>query len=335
MASMYDTIRIIDPINKNIIIIDDGIKKIKLTCYDFCREDVSCNNCISMRAYTKKDTFVKIEYYGNKVILITTAPIFIDGSKYVVEMIKDISHNGRIFDNKHNSNLSTMNNNIIIDTLTSVYTRKYIDEKLPVDVNNSIINGSQLSLILIHIDNFRDVNDKYGHSVGNKITKDFAKLISNSIRKSSDWIGMYDLDEILVVLNNTNKGNAFKVSEKIKNLLNDISFKYNDINIKITLKFGIYSLAESKIIIEDILNEIDMELYESTKETSKNFIEMDANSLLILNNKIDKTKDILNEMCLSSDEIVEDKQKVKISQYLDGLIVAYMKNNYNKLHKLI
>jgi len=330
---MYDIIRIIDPISKSHMIIKNNqIKKIKGTCYDFWKRSVSCNNCISMKAYTKKNTFVKIEYYGNKVIFVTAAPIFIDESMYVIEMIKDISENGRIFDNNHDFNVCTMKEKIIMDGMTGVYNRTYIDEKLPADVNNSIINGSQLSLIIIHIENFKDVNDKYGYVVGVKIIKDFAKLISNSIRKNSDWVGMYDSDEILIVLNNTNKGNAFKVSENIKNLLKDMPFQYNDINIKITSNFGLYSLEENKIIIEEILTEVDMELYETNRQISKDFIKMNDNSLLILNSKIDKIKDILNEMCLSSDEIIEDKQKIKISQYLDGLIVAYMKNTYsNKL----
>lgn len=64
---MYDIIRIIDLISKNHMIIKNNqIKKIKGTCYDFWKRSVSCNNYISMKAYTKKNTFVKIEYYGNK-----------------------------------------------------------------------------------------------------------------------------------------------------------------------------------------------------------------------------------------------------------------------------
>jgi two-component system, cell cycle response regulator len=318
---MYDIIRIIDPVNKdNIIIKDNEIKKINGTCYDFCNRGVSCSNCISMKAYIIKDTCMKIEYYKNKVIFITATPIFIEGKMYVIEMLKDISENGKIFDINNGINVSITDENFITEEQGSIFNRKYIDKRLPIDVNNSIIHGSPLSLIVAHIDNFKDMNDKYGDVIGNKIIKDFVKLISNSIRKNSDWIGMYDVDEILIVLNNTNKGNAFIVSEKIRDLLIETPFKYNDINIKITPKFGVYSVKDNKINIEDILTQIDIDLYEINRKILNrtlinDYIEMDDNELLVLKSKIEKLKDVLDEMCLSTYEIFEDKQKIKISQY--------------------
>jgi two-component system, cell cycle response regulator len=195
---MYDAIRIVDPINKNLIIIKDNeIIKIKGTCYDYWKRWLACNNCISMRAYNEKDTIVKIEYVDNKVILLVASPVFIDGRMYVLETLKDISKNGRIFDFNTNSDvnicamINEMNEKIVSDELTGVYNRKYIDERLQIDINAD------------------------------------------------------------------------------KNIDNELS---------------------------------------------------------ILNSRIEEVRDVLNEMCISSDETVEDKQKLNMSQYLDELIVEYMKN---------
>lgn len=191
IETKYDIIRIVDPTNKQSTIIKDKeIKNIEGRCYAHWKRGETCNNCISMRSYIEKDIFVKIEYVDNKVILVTSIPVFIEGGMYVIEMLKDISKNGIIFDINNNVNVGVMINEInekaISDGLTGVHNRTLI-------------------------------NDDY--------------------------------------------------------------------------------------------------------------IKMDANRLLILNSKIQELRDILNEMCLSSDEIVEDRQKLIISQYLDELIVEYMKNS--------
>jgi len=342
IEDMYDIIGIVDPINKNLTIIkDDEIGKFKWTCYDFWKRGVSCNNCISMRAYTEKDTFLKIEYADNKVILVIATPVVIDERIYVIEMLKDISKSGSIFDINTNSeiNICTMinevNNKIIRDDLTGVYNRRYIAERLTIDINNSIIHESPLSVILTDIDNFKDVNDKYGHIIGDKTIQYFANLISSLNLKNSDWIGRYGGDEFLIVLNNTNKENAFKVSAKIRKLLKETPFQYNDTKIQLTSSSGIYCTKGEKIDIESILIAVDKKLYE-VKRKSKNrtinaaYLITKDNKLLILNGKILKLRNILNEMCISSDEIDEDKIKLNISQYLDELIVEYMKIIYRK-----
>lgn len=201
--NMYDCIRIVDPINKDLVIIKDNeIKKNMGTCYDLWKMGVCCNNCISMRAYTEKDTFVKIEYDGNNVVLVTAVPVFIDEEKYfVIEMLKDISQNGRIFDTNNDANVC------------------------------AIIN---------------EMNER--------IKRD----------------GLKDLDKKIYEANIKNRNQA-------------ISDKY---------------------------------------------IKVDDNKLSILSSKIEELRDTLNEMCISSDEISGDNEKLKISEYLDELIVEYMKKIY-------
>jgi len=121
---IYDTIRIVDPVNKKYAIIKED--KISGTCYDYWKRGLACNNCISTRAYSEKDTFVKIDYKDDKVFLVTATPLLIKQLSYVVEMIKDISENERILDINTNMdiNLSTtiseINDNIAKKELTEV-----------------------------------------------------------------------------------------------------------------------------------------------------------------------------------------------------------------------
>ena len=185
-----------------------------------------------MRANIENDTFVKMEYVSNKVILIVAIPVNIDEEIYIVEIIKDISsQNNKISNIKYNFNgnvrtmINNMNEKIIRDDLTGVYNRTYIEGRLPVDVNNSVVNKYLLSIIMIYIDEFKNVNNEYGQDIAKKILKDFSNLISDLVAPDSYWIGRYSGNKFIVVLNDTDKEEACKISEQIRYLLEDISFK--------------------------------------------------------------------------------------------------------------
>lgn len=92
---LYDNIRIIDPISKKIIIVKyNKTEKINNICCIHWNNDTFCKNCISKRAYDNNDTFVKIEYTSEKIILVTAIPIEIQGRIFIAEALKDITKNG-------------------------------------------------------------------------------------------------------------------------------------------------------------------------------------------------------------------------------------------------
>ena len=113
------------------------------------------------------------------------------------------------------------------------------------------------------IDFFKDVNDNYGHLIGDKILMDFAKLIQSSIRKNTDWVGRYGGEEFLIVLNNTDSDNAYKISEKIRILLENTTFESDDIMLNITSSFGIGGLSTNKVNMEELIQTADENLYDA------------------------------------------------------------------------
>lgn len=270
--NLYDSIRVVDPINKEVIFSSDQKEQdINHNCYSLWSKNTFCKNCISMRAYLEEDTFVKLEYNEDQVFLIIATPVFIDGNRYVAETLKDISKSGLI-ENENSGNLektelliSQMNERIVKDELTGIYNRRYIDERLPVDINNNILKGQSISVIMADIDLFKNVNDNYGHIVGDKVLKDFAKLIKESIRKDIDWVGRYGGEEFLIVLNNTNTEDAYKISEKVRKLIEESDFFYDDLKIKITSSFGVYSIDNKKLDSEGLVSSADKNLYEAKR----------------------------------------------------------------------
>jgi two-component system cell cycle response regulator len=265
--NLYDSIRIVDSINKKVISYqEEKAEIVKDTCYGFFTKNEYCNNCISRRAYLENDTFLKMEFTEGKLLLITACPITIDDNIYIVEMIKDISKSGSMINNeKSNHNienlLKEMNDVAIKDALTGIYNRRYINEKLAIDINDSIIHNEPLCVIMADLDFFKNINDNYGHVIGDWVLRDFAKILSTSIRSNSDWVGRYGGEEFLIVLKNTDGNSAFNVAEKIRKLVEEAVFAYSDIKIKITASFGAYSIKNMKLTIDELINEADKNLY--------------------------------------------------------------------------
>ena len=269
--NLYDTIRIVDPINKEVVNygeynLENNLDQVKEHCYGFWKTGGQCNNCTSMRACLEQDTFLKIEISGEKIFNIISSPITIENKVYIVEMIKDISQTGSIVNNEKNVRnienlIKEMNDAAIKDELTGIYNRRYINERLQVDINESIITNKPLCIVMTDIDFFKDINDTYGHVVGDWVLKDFAKILSTSVRSESDWVGRYGGEEFIIVLRNTEGNNAFKVVEDIRKLVQEKIFDYKDVKIKITSSFGAYSIINRKITIDELINEADKNLY--------------------------------------------------------------------------
>jgi len=264
--NLYDTIRIVDPINKKVLGYgEDNLEIIIGPCFGFGRSQY-CNNCTSMRAYLEHDTFMKMEVSGGQIFFIISSPVTINNKVYIVEMIKDISQTGSIISNEKNiynieNVIKEMNDAAIIDELTGIYNRRYINERLQVDINDSIKSNKSLCVVMADLDFFKNVNDNYGHVAGDHVLKDFAKILSTSIRSDSDWVGRYGGEEFLIVLKNTDASNAFKVVEKIRKFIEQAYFDYKDVKIKITASFGGYSIINRVMTIDELINEADKNLY--------------------------------------------------------------------------
>jgi len=275
--NLYDSIRIVDPINKRVLSFqEDNAQMEKENCHILLETDEYCKNCISMRAYIENDTFIKMEFVQGEILIITATPVTVENSIYIIEMIKSVSQaesimiNGEKTYNIENL-LKKMSDAAISDALTGMYNRRYINENLIVDINNSMKYNQPLCVVMADLDHFKNVNDTYGHIVGDWILKDFAKLLSTSVRSNLDWVGRYGGEEFIIVLRNIDGNNAFNVIEKIRRLVEEKDFTYNKIKIKITASFGAYSIMgkypiiNKKFTIDEIINEADKNLYLSKK----------------------------------------------------------------------
>lgn len=274
--NLYDAIRIVNPVEKQIIEVNNGIvKHLGESCYGLWNRNKFCENCTSIRAYIENDTCVKVECKDKSIILIIASPIEYNGETYVLEMLKNISQSGgnnQIINNNEEGIgflIGEISNKILRDDLTGIYNRRYINERLPVDINGCKTEKSPLSIIMIDIDFFKNVNDTYGHVIGDKVLRDFAALILENINDDTSWTARYGGEEFIVVLNNSDIQEAYEAAEKIRKNLEEKVFVYDDINIKITASLGVYCTENKKISVKDLINEVDKNLYKA-KQSGRN-----------------------------------------------------------------
>lgn len=266
LKSIYDILRVVDPINKRVIFIDHGISVGK-PCYSILNRETFCNNCIAMRSYIENTSFIKIEEAINctTIYSVITVPINYNSKKLVLELIKDISKSSSTvvrdtYKKQIELLINKLNDKIIKDKATDIYNKSYIDERLPVDINNSLSSGNPLSIIMADIDHLQNINTTHGYSIGDNILKDFSTLTTKLLSKNH-WAARFGGEEFLIVLNNTDLDKAYTFAENLRISLENESFKYHDTDIKVTASFGVYSINNTKIDAKELINNVNKNLH--------------------------------------------------------------------------
>ena len=128
-----------------------------------------------------------------------------------------------------------------IDELTGLFNRRVFLKNFENILFNPAI--SDLSLILIDLDHFKNINDAYGHQAGDYVLTKVCSAIFNAIR-SQDIAGRYGGEEFGIILPDTNIEHALIVAEKIRITLENLKMNYEDNTIKVTISSGISSLMQ-------------------------------------------------------------------------------------------
>jgi diguanylate cyclase (GGDEF)-like protein len=126
----------------------------------------------------------------------------------------------------------------IHDSLTGVYNHAFIVKALEEEVGRSERYGSHLTILLLDIDDFKSVNDTYGHLAGDYVLDRVAKILEAGMR-NIDIIGRYGGEEFLVILPETVGDQGFLVSERLRRDIENENFAYGDDLMKVTVSGGI------------------------------------------------------------------------------------------------
>lgn len=153
------------------------------------------------------------------------------------------------------------------DHLTGVYNRKYIEKLLNDEFENASKNHEPLSLAFIDLDDFKFVNDTYGHLAGDTVLRELAEIFNQKIR-STDKLARYGGDEFLIMLPRTDYDIAKKLLNRlIKELQASEGFNFDGNSVKISCSIGMAThLSDGNIkTLENLISAADKALYKAKK----------------------------------------------------------------------
>jgi diguanylate cyclase (GGDEF)-like protein len=162
------------------------------------------------------------------------------------------------------------------DSLTGLYNRWFVIEKLDSEMNRAMRHGSPMSLLMLDVDHFKRINDTWGHGAGDQVLQAIGKLLRDSCRVY-DVPGRYGGEEFCIVLPETKPENTGVVAERIRSRLEATEFPCGETSIAVTASIGIAGMdapAMSEILSPAaLLERADRALY-SAKSRGRNRVEM-------------------------------------------------------------
>lgn len=208
--------------------------------------------------------------FNDKVYCVTSY----QSDEFIIATLTDITERHMLQEElkRKNEALTIKNTQLytktITDDLTQLYSRDFMFAIIEKAIERTRRNATALTLCVIDIDNFKSVNDKYGHLVGDKVLRKLSDLMAQNLR-ASDFIGRYGGEEFILVLQETSIEAAFEICERMRLQIESKKFKFKSDMFTVTISTGI-ALYKSHSL-EDFISVADLKMYEA-KRKGKNMI---------------------------------------------------------------
>jgi len=158
------------------------------------------------------------------------------------------------------------------DPLTGLYNRRKFEEFLEYEVYRSKRYSHHFSIVMVDLDNFKDINDTFGHPGGDMVLKEIASLIEENIRYS-DIAARVGGDEFAVILPETDIKNGMVVAEKLRRLISETPLSVVSGNVRVHASFGIAGFPLNGETLNELLTACDVALYRA-KHLGRNRVVM-------------------------------------------------------------
>jgi diguanylate cyclase (GGDEF)-like protein len=156
------------------------------------------------------------------------------------------------------------------DWLTSLLNRQALDEALKNEFNRSSRHKEDLSIIFFDLDDFKKVNDRHGHLAGDEALKQVSRILLME-KRLEDTAARYGGEELVLVLPQTPKKNAFALAERIRLKVEATTIPWNGSGIRLTISGGISSFPREAANVPSLIQQAD-EAVQRAKDSGKNRI---------------------------------------------------------------
>ena len=164
----------------------------------------------------------------------------------------------------------------IKDELTGAYNRRFYNQVLDIEINRAKRNKLWVGFLMVDADNFKKYNDSYGHQQGDEVLKSITAALSDTFRRSGDYVFRLGGEEFAVLYNTESKNQLLTVAERSRQAMFDMNIEHsgNAPHYRVTVSMGLMELdPEMDYVSEEIYKYADEALYRA-KQNGRNCIEV-------------------------------------------------------------
>ncbi len=160
----------------------------------------------------------------------------------------------------------------VTDSLTGVYNRQYLSERLPLEFERHRRYGDPLTIALVDADHFKAINDQHGHPVGDAVLSLLARRCLETVREV-DIVVRYGGEEFMLILPQTGREGGREMAERLRERVAAGPMASDDVKVKITVSIGVAEMEPSDSEPRDLIARSDAALY-AAKRAGRNRIEV-------------------------------------------------------------
>lgn len=149
-----------------------------------------------------------------------------------------------------------------LDSKTGLFNYKYLDERLPGELERAKVTGIPLTLVFADLDYLREINNNYGHLAGDVAIRHVSDVLRACVR-NNQFAARFGGEEFVLVLPQTDHGEALQVAEAARALVADSIIQAGDTRFRVTMSFGVATAPDDAVTVRDLIHAADTAVYEA------------------------------------------------------------------------
>jgi diguanylate cyclase (GGDEF)-like protein len=273
----FQLIRLVEPRRRRVHDIKNGLETSEV-CSELWGRCDRCENCTSCRALDIRKSAFKLDILDGEIFLVISRYVVVDGTELVLELVTNSETEMMLGNNQADTIgkiISNYNHLIVTDSLTKLYNRRFLDEHLVPSFRCCGDEDQPVSIAMMDVDDFKVINDTYGHQAGDMLLRDIAgywrRYFDSRTRNMERYVIRYGGDEFLIVAIGIPVKEFSRMMETIYDRMRKDCI-YGDGNyIEFTTSFGIAGSGEleGEWKWDQLLDLADKRLYIKKGERNK------------------------------------------------------------------
>ena len=255
LKKLFDVVRLVDVTQTLQVELgkDGRLKELPHLCYSVWNKEHRCENCISAKAFSQHSRLTKLEFAGEDIYQVIAKYVEVDGRPCVLEMVTRLEDEALLNvcgKRELIEKINSYNKELYVDPLTGAYNRRYLD--------NQLLGLEQVAAVaMIDADNFKSINDTYGHQAGDAALKSITESISSCLREA-DMLIRYGGDEFLLLFPRIGETEFQEILERIRQQVQKAKVEgYPEIRLSVSIG-GVHTAMP----VNEAVHQADRLMYE-------------------------------------------------------------------------